>query len=61
MRRERGGLSRSGIDFRLKSNKTLSVKTNKNKSKKVCPPEMDNQIRQPLIYILKIRVCMMVK
>ena len=40
MRRERGGLSKSGIDFRLENNKTLSVKTNKNKSKKVCPPEI---------------------
>lgn len=38
--RTRGGRSRSGVDFRLEGNLTLSVKTNKNRSKKVCPPDI---------------------
>lgn len=39
-KRERGGHSKSGIDFFIENNKTLSVKTNKSKSFKVCPPEV---------------------
>lgn len=39
-KRARGGRSKSGIDFVLEQNKTLSVKTNKSKSFKVCPPEI---------------------
>jgi hypothetical protein len=39
-KRERGGHSKSGIDFYLENNTTLSVKTNKSKSFKVCPPEI---------------------
>jgi hypothetical protein len=39
-KRERGGLSKSGVDFFLEKNSTLSVKTNKSKSFKVCPPEI---------------------
>ena len=39
-KRERGGHSKSGVDFYLENNTTLSVKTNKSKSFKVCPPEV---------------------
>lgn len=39
-KRERGGQSKSGVDFYLENNKTLSLKTNKSKSYKVCPPEV---------------------
>ena len=39
-KRERGGASKSGVDFFLEEEKTLSVKTNKSKSFKVCPPEI---------------------
>ena len=39
-KRERGGMSKSGADFILETNATLSVKTNKSKSYKVCPPEV---------------------
>lgn len=39
-KRERGSNSKSGIDFYLENNLTLSVKTNKSKSCKVCPPEI---------------------
>lgn len=39
-KRERGGNSKSGVDFFLENNLTLSVKTNKSKSFKVCPPEV---------------------
>ena len=39
-KRDRGGYSKSGVDFFLEENKTLSVKTNKSKSYKVCPPEV---------------------
>lgn len=39
-KRERGGNSKSGVDFYLENNTTLSVKTNKSKSYKVCPPEV---------------------
>ena len=39
-KRERGGHSISGVDFFLENNATLSVKTNKSKSFKVCPPEV---------------------
>lgn len=39
-KRKRGGHSKSGIDFYLEQNNTLSVKTNKSKSYKVCPPEI---------------------
>lgn len=39
-KRERGGNSKSGVDFFLQDNATLSVKTNKSKSFKVCPPEV---------------------
>lgn len=38
--RERGGNSKSGTDFFLDAGKTLSLKTNKNKNAKVCPPEI---------------------
>jgi hypothetical protein len=38
--RERGGHSKSGVDFFLEKDITLSVKTNKSKSYKVCPPEV---------------------
>lgn len=38
--RERGGKSKSGIDFLLDEDLTLSLKTNKNFGKKVCPPEI---------------------
>ena len=36
----RGGASKSSIDFYLKENKTLSIKTNKNSNSKVCPSEV---------------------
>ena len=39
-KRARGGHSKSGIDFYLEDEKKLSVKTNKSKSFKVCPPEI---------------------
>lgn len=39
-KRERGGHSKSGVDFFLENDTTLSVKTNKSKSFKVCPPEV---------------------
>lgn len=39
-KRERGGQSKSGVDFILENDRTLSVKTNKSKSFKVCPPEV---------------------
>jgi hypothetical protein len=39
-KRERGSHSKSGVDFHLDKDKTLSVKTNKSKSFKVCPPEI---------------------
>jgi hypothetical protein len=39
-KRERGSNSKSGVDFYLENNLTLSVKTNKSKSYKVCPPEI---------------------
>ena len=39
-KRERGGHSKSGVDFFLEKNATLSVKSNKSKSFKVCPPEV---------------------
>lgn len=39
-KRERGGNSKSGVDFYLENNSKLSVKTNKSKSFKVCPPEV---------------------
>lgn len=39
-KRERGGHSKSGIDFYLQNDNTLSLKTNKSKSYKVCPPEI---------------------
>lgn len=39
-KRERGSQSKSGIDFYLEQSNTLSVKTNKSKSYKVCPPEI---------------------
>ncbi|MGM1055433.1 MAG: hypothetical protein ACQEWG_06065 [Bacteroidota bacterium] len=39
-KRKRGGNSKSGIDFLLESGKSLSLKTNKNRSAKVCPPEI---------------------
>lgn len=39
-KRKRGGQSKSGIDFKLENRSTLSVKTNKSKSFKVCPPEI---------------------
>lgn len=37
---KRGGASKSPIDFYLKENQTLSVKTNKNSNSKVCPSEV---------------------
>lgn len=39
-KRKRGGNSKSGIDFYLEKENTLSLKTNKSKSYKVCPPEI---------------------
>lgn len=39
-KRDRGSQSKSGVDFYLEKDKTLSVKTNKSKSFKVCPPEI---------------------
>lgn len=39
-KRKRGGNSKSGIDFYLEKDNTLSLKTNKSKSYKVCPPEI---------------------
>lgn len=39
-KRERGSHSKSGVDFYLETEATLSVKTNKSKSYKVCPPEV---------------------
>lgn len=39
-KRERGSHSKSGVDFYLEKDNTLSVKTNKSKSYKVCPPEI---------------------
>lgn len=39
-KRERGSASKSGVDFVLEQSKTLSVKTNKSKSFKVCPSEI---------------------
>jgi hypothetical protein len=39
-KRDRGGQSKSGVDFYLENDKTLSLKTNKSKSFKVCPPEI---------------------
>ncbi len=39
-KRERGGNSKSGVDFYLEKGNTLSLKTNKSKSYKVCPPEI---------------------
>ena len=39
-KRDRGSHSKSGVDFYLERGKTLSVKTNKSKSFKVCPPEI---------------------
>lgn len=39
-KRERGSHSKSGVDFYLDKEMTLSVKTNKSKSYKVCPPEI---------------------
>jgi hypothetical protein len=39
-KRDRGGHSKSGVDFYLENDNTLSVKTNKSKSFKVCPPEV---------------------
>lgn len=39
-KRERGSQSKSGVDFYLENENTLSVKTNKSKSYKVCPPEI---------------------
>lgn len=39
-KRKRGGQSKSGIDFYLEKGKTLSLKTNKSTSYKVCPPEI---------------------
>lgn len=39
-KRNRGGVSKSGVDFILSNNLSLSVKTNKDKSRKVCPPEI---------------------
>lgn len=39
-KRERGSHSKSGVDFYLEQENTLSVKTNKSKSYKVCPPEI---------------------
>ena len=39
-KRKRGGHSKSGVDFYLEKDNTLSLKTNKSKSYKVCPPEI---------------------
>lgn len=39
-KRKRGAHSKSGVDFYLEQENTLSVKTNKSKSYKVCPPEI---------------------
>ncbi len=39
-KRKRGGHSKSGIDFYLEKDSSLSLKTNKSKSYKVCPPEI---------------------
>ena len=39
-KRDRGGNSKSGVDFYLEKGNTLSLKTNKSKSYKVCPPEI---------------------
>lgn len=39
-KRKRGGNSKSGVDFYLEGNGTLSLKTNKSRSYKVCPPEI---------------------
>ena len=39
-KRERGGHSKSGVDFYLENDTTLSLKTNKSKAFKVCPPEI---------------------
>jgi len=39
-KRDRGGFSKSGVDFYMENNGTLSVKTNKSRSFKVCPPEI---------------------
>tara|TARA_B100000575_G_C23140462_1_gene663541 strand:+ start:1532 stop:2944 length:1413 start_codon:yes stop_codon:yes gene_type:complete len=39
-KRERGSHSKSGVDFYLEKDNTLSLKTNKSKSYKVCPPEI---------------------
>ena len=38
--RERGGMSRSGIDFTTRNGKSLSLKSNKSKNGKVCPSEI---------------------
>lgn len=38
--RERGGMSRSGIDFVTANGKSLSLKSNKSKNGKVCPSEI---------------------
>tara|TARA_Y100000766_G_scaffold120279_1_gene103327 strand:+ start:13637 stop:15049 length:1413 start_codon:yes stop_codon:yes gene_type:complete len=39
-KRKRGSHSKSGVDFYLEKDNTLSLKTNKSKSYKVCPPEI---------------------
>ena len=39
-KRQRGKSSKSGVDFYLECNNTLSLKTNKSKAYKVCPPEI---------------------
>tara|TARA_B110000008_G_scaffold279584_1_gene327337 strand:+ start:238 stop:1665 length:1428 start_codon:yes stop_codon:yes gene_type:complete len=39
-KRERGAQSKSGVDFYLEGDNTLSLKTNKNKGNKVCAPEV---------------------
>ena len=39
-KRHRGQSSKSGIDFYLECNNTLSLKTNQSKAYKVCPPEI---------------------
>jgi len=39
-RRKRGGHSKSGVDFFLEDDRTLSLKTNKTRPYKVCPPEI---------------------
>lgn len=38
--RERGGMSRSGIDFKTYNGRSLSLKSNKSKNGKVCPSEI---------------------